>query len=116
LLTDAAMGLAVSDERTRVQGVLVGSGAGDGRVKYVPNLEDVQAGDRFVASGLDGIFPKGVLVGVVSEARQGADAFQQIRVRPAVQFERLETVLVSVRPEAAAAAPRPQLAAARDGR
>jgi rod shape-determining protein MreC len=104
LVADAASGLGVLDERSRVQGVLVGTGSGRCRLKYVPNLEDVRAGDRIVASGLDGIYPKGFLVGVVAQAAPGPDAFQAIQVDPAARLDRLETVLVFVRPEAAGSA------------
>ena len=100
LLADVASGVGVLDERSRVQGVMVGSGREACRLRYVPNLEDVRVGDRIVASGLDGIYPKGVTVGVVAEVNPGPDAFQEIRVDPAVRLHRLETLLVLVSPGA----------------
>lgn len=105
LVDDAASGVGVVVERSRVQGVLVGAGRLECRLKYVPNLEDVKAEDRVLASGLDGIYPKGVLVGTVTSAGAGADAFLDVKVRPAVALARLETVLVFVPPGDGAIAP-----------
>jgi rod shape-determining protein MreC len=52
-------------------------------------------GDTVVSSGLDGVFPKGLRVGRVSEiVRQNAGIFQKVSVTPYVDFEILEEVLV----------------------
>ena len=109
LLSDGSSGMGALIARSRVQGVLVGSARGDCRLKYVPNQEDVRPGDRVLASGLDGIYPKGVLAGVVSEVRVGDDVFQDIRVTLSVPLARLETVLVLVGPGA------PPASSLRDG-
>jgi len=94
LVIDPAAGVGALDERSRLQGVLVGAGAAGCRLRYVPNLEDVKPGDLVRASGLDGIYPKGVLIGTVDAVEPGQDAFKIVHVRPAVDFDRLETVLV----------------------
>ena len=94
LVVAASSAVGVFDERSSVQGVLYGTGREHCFLRYVPNLEDVEPGDTIRASGLDQIYPKGVVVGVVSEVTPGADAFRVIRVTPAVGFRRLETVLV----------------------
>jgi rod shape-determining protein MreC len=64
-------------------------------MKYVKRSEDVQEGDRLVTSGLDGIFPKGLLVGTVTKVRkQHLGLFQFIEVTPAVISSRAEEVLI----------------------
>jgi rod shape-determining protein MreC len=57
--------------------------------------EDVQVGDRLITSGLDGVFPKGLLAGTVIKVnKQSLGLFQSIEVLPAVQSALVEEVLV----------------------
>jgi rod shape-determining protein MreC len=78
-------------ERSRAQGVVVG-GEGDLlRLEYVSEVADVQAGDLVVTSGIDGIFPKGFAIGRIESVEKSAGGFV---VRPAIDFQRLEQVLV----------------------
>jgi rod shape-determining protein MreC len=68
-------------------------------LKYVKRSEDIQEGDRLITSGIDGVFPKGLLVGTVIKVRkQQLGLFQLIEVTPAVLASRTEEVLV-VHPE-----------------
>ena len=60
---------------------------------------DVRVGDILISSGLDGVFPKGLRVGEVSNVlRSSAGIFQEVRVTPFVDFEKLEEVLVVLKP------------------
>lgn len=98
-LLDQHAGAAVLIERSRVTGVVSGQvGATDQlpwlALKYVPARSDVLAGDRVVTSGLDRIYPKGLLVGHVAQVGAGSGLFQDITVTPAAPFERLETVVL----------------------
>jgi rod shape-determining protein MreC len=64
-------------------------------LKYVKRSEDVQVGDRLITSGLDGVFPKGLMAGTVIRVnKQNLGLFQFIEVLPAVQSARVEEVLV----------------------
>lgn len=95
LITDANSGVDVLVQRTRSRGIV--SGALDGTVvmKYVKRSDELQEGDRLMTSGLDGIFPKGLLVGTIGKVRrQQAGLFQSIEVVPAVRAGQLEEVLV----------------------
>lgn len=100
-LLDQRAGASVLVERSRVTGVvsgLVGStdGAADPAfiLKYVPARADVLEGDSVLTSGLDRIFPKGLLVGRVSRVGPGSGLARDVFVTPAVPFERLEAVLI----------------------
>jgi rod shape-determining protein MreC len=86
-------------ERTRTSGLVTG-GAGDPplTLEYVSNLTDVQEGDLVVTSGIDGIYPKGFALGRVESATRGTNLYQVVKVRPAVDFTRLEEVLVVLTP------------------
>jgi len=95
LLTDPNSGIDVLVQRTRSRGIVSGS-LEDGTVlKYVKRSEDIQEGDRLITSGVDGVFPKGLMVGTVIKVRkQHLGLFQFIEVLPAVRSERVEEVLV----------------------
>lgn len=95
LLTDANSGVDVLIQRTRARGIVSGSLDNGTVLKYVKRSEDVQPGDRLVTSGMDGVFPKGMMVGaVIKVQKQNLGLFQSIEVLPAVRFDRLEEVLV----------------------
>ena len=100
VLLDRDGGAGVLVERSRVPGVVSGqvsaqaSGAEDLVLKYVPQRSDVAVGDVVVTSGLDHIYPKGLVVGRVRSVAAGAGLFRDIRVEPSARFDRLEEVLV----------------------
>jgi rod shape-determining protein MreC len=99
LLTDVSSGIDVLVQRTRARGIVSGSLEYGTILKYVKRSEDIQEGDRLITSGLDGVFPKGLLVGTVTKARkQHLGLFQLIEVAPAVLASQSEEVLV-VHPE-----------------
>ena len=98
LLNDRNAAAGARVERTRAAGIV--RGTDDESVltmEYVSTTEDVRVGDRIVTSGIDGIYPPGYVIGDVSEVRLGSDLHLQISVDPAVDFARLEEVLVVVR-------------------
>lgn len=95
LLTDPNSGVDVLVQRTRSRGIVSGSLENGTVLKYLKRSEDIQAGDRLITSGMDGVFPKGMMVGIVTKVRkQHLGLFQFIEVLPAVQSERVEEVLV----------------------
>lgn len=87
-------------ERTRDNGILKGqlSAASDDdtcQMYYVPSVNDIMPGDSVVTSGLDGIYPKGLIVGTVTEvSRQSDTSSQYLSVKPAADFKHIEEVLV----------------------
>ena len=101
LLIDQAAGLGAVTERTRAGGVVVGAEV-DGRpglrMDYVSNLADVVAGDAVVASGVDGIYPKGFVIGTVAKSERGKQLHRAIVVTPAVDFSSIEEVLIVLIP------------------
>ena len=100
LLIDRNAAAGALIERTRVQGVVVGMGDGMLRMQYVPGTADVKTGDLVVTSGIDGIYPKGFVIGTIDHADRGAGAYHEIVIRPAVDFGRLEEVLIVRTPPA----------------
>jgi len=102
LLIDRNAAAGAQIERTRVQGVVEGFGDGSLRMEYVPGTADVKPGDLVVTSGIDGIYPKGFVIGRIEQVERGAGGYHLITVRPAVDFTRLEDVLVVRTPPASA--------------
>ena len=95
LVSDRNSGVDAIVQRSRVRGIVQGRES-DCELKYVKRGADVEIGDTVVTSGLDSIFPKGVLIGeVVQVARRAQGLFQNIAIEPRVAFERLEEVLVT---------------------
>src|SRR5262249_15290060 len=94
---NAAAGAVV--ERSRAQGVAIGGGDERLRMEYVSELADVMVGDMVMTSGIDGIFPKGFVIGTVEEVEKSGNAYKRIVVKPALDFRSLEAVLVVTRRE-----------------
>jgi rod shape-determining protein MreC len=94
LLIDVNAAAGALIERTRVQGVVVGAGSGMLKMRYVPGTADVKTGDLVVTSGIDGIYPKGFVIGTIDVVAGGVGEYHEINVRPAVDFARLEEVLI----------------------
>jgi rod shape-determining protein MreC len=93
LLTDKEGGVGALLADSRIQSPVGGTGEPLLVMKYVPNDDSVNVGERVVTSGMDRIFPKDVPVGTVTEIKPG-NPFKFIRVRPAANLERLEEVIV----------------------
>jgi rod shape-determining protein MreC len=96
VLTDLNSSIAVRVDRTRARANVRGLGRPDGaRLEYALRTEDMVEGDLLVTSGTDGVFPRGIPVGKVTQLnRTGHGLFQEARVVPAVDVTRLEEVLV----------------------
>ncbi len=100
VLLDRDSGAAAIVERSRVSGVVSGqvsgaeAGAEDLALKYVPERADVVVGDVVVTSGLDRIYPKGLVIGRVRFVGEVTGLFRDVRVEPSARFASLEEVLV----------------------
>src|SRR5579859_3027735 len=93
LLTDKDSGVGAMLVDSRIQSPVGGTGEPLLVMKYIPNDDDVNSGERVVTSGMDRIFPRDLPVGTIAEIKTGRP-FQQVRVRPAANLQRLEEVIV----------------------
>lgn len=95
LMSDPNIAVTTLIQRTRDQGIVTGTIDGLVRMKYIPLLSTVRKGDVVITSGLTGRFPKGLLVGVVTQIEKTEDdLFQSAILAPAVNFTKVEEVLV----------------------
>ncbi|HKK01924.1 MAG TPA: rod shape-determining protein MreC [Desulfuromonadales bacterium] len=94
LITDASSAVAAMVQRTRARGIIRGQGE-TLSFDYALREDDIKVGDRIISSGTGGMFPKGLTIGVVTQITKGDyGLFQGVEVAPAVDFGRLEEVLV----------------------
>jgi rod shape-determining protein MreC len=99
LVNDQTSGVGAILEKSRLQGVLRGTPLGEVVLEKVMSDEAVQPGDKLLTSGGDQIFPKGLPVGTVTKVSPGSELFLNIRVKPAVDLNRLEELLVITQQE-----------------
>lgn len=92
-------------QKTRARGIIKGRSSGICGFEYVLRRHRIDVGDVVISSGLDGVFPKGLRIGYVSEVvPTSGGIFQAVEVTPFVDFEKLEEVIVLLdRAERAAA-------------
>jgi rod shape-determining protein MreC len=100
LLIDREFAVAATIEGTREAGLIEGQGANDLRMSFVTPgtlLEGREAvfTQGYVVEGQSGLYPPGMLIGQVSRLVPAENATQEyVEVRPAVDFETLQFVLV----------------------
>jgi rod shape-determining protein MreC len=103
---DPLSGVDAINERSRARGVMEGMSEELCALRYTLRTDDIQPGDVLITSGLGGIFPKGLPLGVVSKVnRKPFGITQEVEVRPSVDFKRLEEVMVITRAEGKALIP-----------
>ena len=97
LLLDRQSAVSAVVQRSRDRGVV--RGTGDGLVfEFVSRDADVAPGDVLITSGLGGVFPKGLRIGVVASVEEPSAQLQrEASVDPVVDFNRLEQVFVMLR-------------------
>jgi rod shape-determining protein MreC len=99
LLIDRNAAAGALIERSRAQGIVSGTGEFKTlQMDFVSEAADVKTGDLVVTSGIDGIYPKGFVIGTVESVGRGAGIYTKITLRPAVDFTALEEVLVVIAP------------------
>jgi len=95
LIDDHNSALDAFDQRTRARGIIAGVVDDGITMKYVERSQDVHADDVIVTSGLDGVFPRGLLIGTIKNVSgAGPGMFLNVTIAPAVDFRALEQVLV----------------------
>jgi rod shape-determining protein MreC len=95
LILDRRSAVDAMIQRSRARGLVRGLGAGELEFVFMVRGDDVQVGDEVISSGVGGVYPKGIRVGTITSVK--ADREQLLhtaRVKPAVDFGRLEQVFV----------------------
>lgn len=96
----SAVGGLVQRQESRVASIVEGTPAKpfSPRMVNIARDADIIKGDKVITSGFGGIYPKGLLIGEVVEMINDEGGLLKYAVlKPAVDFDRLEEVLVIVR-------------------
>ncbi|MBI4842825.1 MAG: rod shape-determining protein MreC [Nitrospirae bacterium] len=93
LISDVNSAVAVRLQASRAEGILEGRGGRTCYLKYIPSDVKVETGDAVISSGLDGLFPDGLLLGYVADiVSSDAGIFHVIEVKPAQELDVIEEV------------------------
>lgn len=100
LVSDPTCRVSVRIDRLGVSGVLFGrreliKGRALCRMNFINKDADVRVGDEVATSGLGGVFPKGLLVGRVSQVYQGPSGlYQYADIVPSVDLGNLDILFL----------------------
>lgn len=98
LLNDPNLGVSAIVQRTRQEGLVSGTLENQLIMRYLPPESDIKPGDVVLTSGLTGLFPKGIFIGTVVEiGKEFSGLSLYCLVKPAVDFAKLEEVLVLIK-------------------
>ena len=95
LITDVSSSVNAIVQSSRATGIVQGKSGGGLVMKYIPQPVTVNVGDIILTSGLGATFPKRLVIGQVTAVhKRDIELFQQVEIKPTVDFDRLEIVLV----------------------
>jgi rod shape-determining protein MreC len=95
LILDRRSAVDTMIERSRARGLVRGLGTGELEFVFMVRGDDVQAGDDVITSGVGGVYPKGIRVGTITSVNADREELlHTAKVKPAVDFGRLEQVFV----------------------
>jgi len=101
-LVDSHFAVDAINQESRVRALIVGTGqnASIKRFPLMTHLEFLQlgdtlhAGDLFITSGLNGLYPEGIPIGNVIRVDKSDDELSQQAILPLVDFGKLEQVFI----------------------
>jgi rod shape-determining protein MreC len=96
LITDREITLPVQLQRTSQRSIAYGDSAQNAlEIRYLPGNTDIKEGDLFVTSGLDTLYPAGLMVGTVSRIERGsASAFTRAWLAPSAGLTNATMLLI----------------------
>lgn len=95
LITDKHAGVGAMLQNSRAMGEVRGLDNDRCELKNISTSENVEVGESVVTTGLDRIYPKGLLIGTVERIEVDPNApWHRIIIKPAARVDRIEHVLV----------------------
>jgi len=96
LINDSTSGAGVILESTRIRGIIRGAANGKVEINNLTSDSRIKPGEHVITSGGDGVFPRGLPVGVIESIAPDPDhqPYTAIMIKPAADLARLEEVLV----------------------
>lgn len=103
LLADPDCRVSAYLETSREPGIVAGNDTAFNReprlqMTFVQTKAVVRLGERVITSGLGGVFPRGIVLGTVANAKlnEQTGMYQDVEIIPAVDYRRLEEVMVII--------------------
>lgn len=82
-------------QNSRVRGIVKGDNENNCVFVYTLRKDEVKPGETIISSGLDQVFPKGLIIGKIKNVtREHSQLFQDITIKTSVDFDKIEEVLV----------------------
>ncbi|MDD5645091.1 MAG: rod shape-determining protein MreC [bacterium] len=98
LINDAKSKCSAIIQETRDMGIVSGDGAGGLKMSYISRNSEANKDNIVVTSGMGGIYQKGLLIGSIVSVYTEEDELNKFaKVRPEVDFNKIENVLVIVK-------------------
>ncbi len=96
LINDPTAGAGVILQSTRIRGILRGDASGKVLINNLTADSRIKPGEQVITSGGDGVFPRGLPVGVITAIAPDPEhqPYTAITIKPAADLARLEEVLV----------------------
>ncbi len=95
MLLDRRSAVDAIVQRSRARGIVRGTGSGEIEFVFMVRGDDVREGDEIITSGVGGVYPKALRVGVVTGVHtERSEILHTAEIRPSVDFGRLEQVFV----------------------
>ena len=95
ILLDRNCKVSAKIQRNRELGIIAWSGGSQLKLLYIAKTINIIVGDVVVTSGYSQIYPENIKVGIVVDIELDTDdLFQEITVKPAVNFNRIEEVFI----------------------
>jgi len=96
LTTDSMSSLPATLQGKDITGIARGKIGNGLTMEQVPQSDNVAKGDTVVTSGLGGDLPKGLILGKVESVQKvSGSIFQSVILRPAVEFTRIQRVMIA---------------------
>jgi rod shape-determining protein MreC len=95
VITDKLAGAGAMLQQSRAMGEMRGLGTDRCELKSISTGQEVQIGEAVVTTGLDRIYPKGLLIGTVEQVEGDPNSPSlKIIINPSARVDRIEQVLV----------------------
>lgn len=95
LINDPLSNVDCLIQESRTRGVASGNLIKGLQWNFVGQQQEFKIGDKVISSGLDGVFPKGLNIGIISHKKKNKNSlFQKVQIAPGVDFFKIETVMI----------------------
>ena len=100
LITDKELSIPIQIERNQLRAIAFGEGNNTLDIPYLPTNVDIKVGDKLVTSGMDGVYPAGLAVAIVTKIQQNPESpFAKIVSTPVAEVNNHLQLLLLALPE-----------------